>query len=163
MKPKQLEKFVKPLYKKKDSMHNFKHILKIKRKIPYLKKDYKKINNDKLNFLTYFHGLKKFVNKNRKEILELGYNREYIKTLNRHIKNPKTVEEKIVSDANSLESVGKFGIKKAFAVGKKQKRTKKETIIFIKRNIKKIKFYTKKGKTLGNKGIKVIERYLNKF
>ncbi len=155
-----IEKFVKPLYKNKDSMHNFKHILRIKKRVSFLRKNYKDIDENKLKFLIYFHGQKDWVNKNKKKILSWGYPKKYIISLNRHTKNPKLIEEKLVSDANLLEAIGKFGIKKSLQVGKERERTKEETIDFMGKNIKKVKFYTIKGKKIGNKGIEIIKDFL---
>lgn len=156
----EIANFVKPLYNSKDSMHNFKHILKIKRKIVFLRRGYKHINKERLLVLVYFHGLKDWINSNNKKFFELGFSKKDILLINRHTKNPKTIEEKLVSDANLLEAVGKFGIKKALIVGKERGRTKEETIDYIAKNINKIKFYTKFGKKLGNKGIKITKDFL---
>ena len=158
----EIEEFVKPLYKNKDSMHNFNHILRIQKKIRFLKKRYYKINKNKLKFLIYFHGQKEWANSNRKKLLSKGYPKEYLIALNRHTKKPKTIEEKLVSDANLLEAVGKFGIKKSLQVGKEIGRTRKETIEYMRKNIKKIKFYTKEGKKIGNPRIMTINEFLKK-
>jgi uncharacterized protein len=160
MKENNIANFVKPLYMNKDSMHDLNHIQRIKRKIVFLKKPYKKINEKKLLTLIYFHGLKEWIKTNSKEFIELGFSKNDILLINRHTQNPKTIEEKLVSDANLLEAVGDFGIKKALAVGKKIGRTRKETIDYIRNNINKVKFYTKTGKKLGNKGIKIIKNFL---
>ena len=157
-----IEKLVKPIYAKKDSMHNFHHIMRIKKKLTFLKRDYKKIDKEKLNFLLYFHGLKDWVEKNKDKILNLGFDEKDIKSLKRHTKNPKTPEEKLVHDANLLENVGRFGIQKSFTVGKKLGRTKKETIDFLKENIDKVNFYTPTGKRLGKKRIEIMKRYVSK-
>jgi hypothetical protein len=133
MKIGEIEKLVKPLYARKDSMHNFHHIMRIKKKLTFLKKDYKKIDRKRLNFLLYFHGLKDWVEKNKKKIEDLGFSKEYINSLKRHTKNPKTPEEKLVHDANLLENVGRFGIQKSVIVGKKLGRTKKRNYQFFKR------------------------------
>lgn len=149
------EQIAKPLYSmNKDSMHNWKHILRIKKKVALLRKDYSDLDEDKLNFIICFHGQKEWVKKNE-NILKVPKN--YLLSLYRHAKKPITNEEKIVWDANALESVGKFGIKKALQVGRELGRSKKETSIYISDNLWKAKFYTPLGRKLGNLGIKFIK------
>ncbi|VVB78193.1 Uncharacterised protein [uncultured archaeon] len=161
MKERDIANFVMPLYNdNKDSMHNFKHILRIKKKIILLKKPYKKINEEKLRLLIYFHGLKDWVNSNNKIFFKLGFSKNDILLINRHTKNPKTIEEKLIYDANLLENVGKFGIKKALIVGGELGRTKNETINYISTNLKKVKFYTIIGKKLGNEEIKITKEFI---
>ena len=146
---------IKKLYDKKDKQHNWNHILRIKKKIKILKKPYKKINEDLLNFLILFHGLKDYIKKNKKE-----FDNKYIKSLLRHNKNPKKIEEKLVFDANMLDNIGKQGIRKALIYGKIINRNKKETYEYLKKNIKNIKFHTIKGKQISKKEIKFMEKKL---
>tara|TARA_B100000315_G_scaffold166615_1_gene155206 strand:+ start:174 stop:671 length:498 start_codon:yes stop_codon:yes gene_type:complete len=160
MKIGEIEKFVKPLYAKKDSMHNFHHIMRIKQKLTFLKKDYKKIDKNRLNFLLYFHGLKDWVEKNKNKIEDLDFDEEDINSLKRRTKNPKTPEEKLIHDANLLENVGRFGIQKSLIVGKKLGRTKEGTIYFLKENIDKFNFYTPTGKRLGKKRIEIMKNFI---
>jgi len=162
MNEKELIKFVKPLYKTKDSMHNFNHILRIKRKVANLQKDYSDINEKRLKMLIYFHGLKKWIKENKKKFLNLGFNKKDILLIHRHTKNPKTIEEKLVNDANLLEAVGRFGIKKALIVGKERGRNRAETIDYIRKNINKVRFYTKRGKKSGYIGVKITKDFLKK-
>ncbi len=140
-----LAKFVKPLYKDKDSMHDFRHILRIMKKVNKLKKRYP-INKEKLDFLVYFHGLKNYVRKNEEKIISIGFPKEWIKALYRHTTNPKSIEEKIVCDANNLENIGESGVKKCVEYGKSIGRSKEESIKYFKKKVKEIKFYTKAGK-----------------
>jgi len=141
---------MKKLYNKKDKMHNFNHILRIKKNVDVLVKDYKKIDEKLLSFLILFHGLKDYVSKHRKE-----FPKAYIISLIRHSENPKLIEEKIVFDANMLDNVGKFGIKKALYFGNKIGRTRKQTFEYVKSNLGKIKFYTKEGNKIGK--LKIVE------
>ena len=150
MNQKDLENFVRPLYKKKDSTHDFSHILRIKKSVKLIKKDYKNINEELLNFLVYFHGLKDFVKHNENDIIALGFTKKYITALYRHTKKPISIEEKVVSDANLLESIGKTGIRRGLTVGKERNQTQEQTLKIMKSNIRKVKFYTKLGKKLGN-------------
>ena len=134
-------------------MHNWKHIKRIRKNAEIIKKFYKKIDENLLKFLISYHGLKDYVQKNKKK-----FDKEYIKSLFRSHKNPKMIEEKIVFDANMLDNVGKQGIKKALYVGKNLGRSKEDTFKFIKNEINKVKFYTKNGKKLGKKNIEYMKK-----
>ena len=48
---------IKKIYVKKDKMHNFTHILRIKRSVARLRNPNKNINEDFLDFLIAYHGL----------------------------------------------------------------------------------------------------------
>ncbi len=141
---------VKKLYAKKDKMHNWNHILRIKKTVKTLKKDYSNLNENILEFLINYHGLKDYVKANKN-----NFPKNYIEALLRHNKTPKTIEEKIVHDANQLDNIGKKGIKKALAYGKMIGRTKEETFNYIRKALKNpIRFYTIEGKKLSKLAIK---------
>jgi len=159
---KRLAKFVKPLYAKKDEMHNFSHILRIKRKVAFLRKGYKNLDGDLLLLLIYFHGIKKWVRKNKKKVLEMGFSKKQIERLIKKNHSPKNSEEKIVFDANMLENVGRFGIKKMLILEKAYGQTRKDTIALAKKFLSEYKFYTPIGKRLGKKGIKIRKKWLKK-
>jgi HD superfamily phosphodiesterase len=145
---------IKKLYAKKDSMHNWKHILRIQRNTKkILKRTKQKMDLDKLRFLINYHGLKEYVLKNKNK-----FTKEQIKSLLRHSKRPKIIEEKLVHDVNLLDNVGIRGIQKAFVVGKKIKRRREETLKYIQNNISKIKWYTLEGKRLGRIEIKMMKK-----
>lgn len=168
MKEKEIVEFVKPLYERKDSMHNFEHILRIKKRVGLYKQDYKKVDEQKLKFLIYFHGLGKYVKEHEKEIIKVCFPKQWLISLYRHTKKPQTIEEKLVSDANLWEAVGKYGIKKSLQVGRERNQTMEQTLKIMSDNISKVKFYTKKGKELGEPRIKVVKEFLkytknNKF
>ncbi len=160
MQEKEITEFVKPLYEQKDSMHNFKHILRIKKRVNLYKKDYKKIDERKLKFLIYFHGLGKYVRGHEEKIIKRGFPKQWVKSLYRHTKNPQTIEEKLVSDANLCEAVGRYGIKKSLQVGKERNQTLEQTLKIMQNNIGKAKFYTRKGKEFGESGIEVAKEFL---
>ena len=155
---KEIVDLVKPLYSEKDSMHNFKHILRIKKRVNLYKKDYKKIDENKLLFLIYFHGLKEYVKKNKNMIIGIGFPKNYLDALYRHTKKPITIEEKLVSDANLWEAVGDFGIKKAFQVGKERNQTVNQTIKIMQNNVKKVKkkLLKKLSRSLKNLFLKMV-------
>ncbi len=155
---KELENFVRPFYAKRDPMHNFKHILRIKKKVTFLKKQYKDINKDLLNFLIYFHGSSTWAKANKIKIITLGYPKSWLDKINK----PTTNEGKIVLDANTLENVGKFGIKKSLVLEKYYNQTRKETLSLVKKFIPQYKFYTPLGKKLGNKGIEIKRKWAEK-
>ena len=155
---KEIVKFVKPFYDKKDCMHNFAHIGRIKRKVSFLKRQYKKLNEDFLNFLIYFHGSKKWARKNKKEIIKMGYPASWISKINQ----PTTPEGKIVWDANCLENVGRFGIRKTLALERYYNQSREETLKLAEKFMEKYKFYTPLGKKLGNPGIKIKREWLEK-
>jgi hypothetical protein len=157
---KEIIKFVKPFYAQKDPMHGFPHILRIKRKVSFLKKQYKKVDKDMLNFLIYFHGIKKWVKENENKLLSMDFKKEQIKSLTRAEDTPTTIEEKIVCDANMLENVGKFGIKKALILAKHYNQTQEETLLLQKEFMPKYKFFTPLGKKLGALGIKIKKKWL---
>lgn len=148
---------IKELYSKRDNQHNFKHILFIKNKVKILKKEYRNLDNKLLNFLILYHGLKEYVQKN-----SARFKPNYVKSLMRHNIKPKLLEEKLVFDANMLDNVGKRGIRKALSFGKRIRRNKKETYAYLKDNLHKAKFYTKQGKLLGKKEIKIMKETLIK-
>ena len=146
---------IRQLYSKKDKLHNWNHILKIKRDVQILRKGYSNINEDLLNFLIKFHGLKDYVLKNKNK-----FDKNLVIVLLRHNKNPKSIEEKLVFDANMLDNTGKEGIRKAIEVGKILGRSKEQTAKYLKKAIRNVRFYTKKGKILGKKKIDVMKKEL---
>ena len=148
---------IKKIYVKKDKMHNFNHILRIKRKIIILKRPYKNINLDLLNFLILFHGLKDYVKKNKNK-----FRKEYVSSLLRHSRTPKKLEEKLIFDANMLDNTGRAGIKKAMNYGKALGRSEKETMKYIKNNLHKVRFYTIEGRKIGRKRIEIMKKFVLK-
>ena len=146
---------IRRLYAKKDKMHNWNHILRLRRNVNILKKSYKKLDEELLKFLVNFHGLKDYVKSNNDK-----FPKSYIKSLLRHNKKPKLIEEKLVFDANMLDNVGKQGIKKSLEYGKQIKRNKEDTFRYLRANINKARFYTKLGKQLGNKQIRIMKEII---
>lgn len=155
---KEVVKFVKPFYAKRDSMHNFAHILRIKKKISFLKRQYSKLNKEFLNFLIYFHGSRKWAKKNKNKIVVLGYSASWIDKIN----SPTTPEGKLVWDANCLENVGRYGIKRTLALEKHYGQTREKTLKLANGFIPRYKFYTPLGKKMGNEGIKIKKEWLRR-
>ena len=147
---------LKQLYAKKDKMHNFTHILRIKRSVARLRNPNKNINEDFLDFLIAYHGLKEYVRKHRNHFPKL-----YVQALLRHTKKPQTLEERLVHDANLLDNLGKQGIQKALYVGRLLGRCREHTFAYLRTCLKKgIRFYTKQGKQLGKKELVYMRRKL---
>ena len=148
---------IKKLYLNKDALHNWKHILNLKRNVKILRKTTKNIDEDLLEFLTAFHGVKDYFRAHKEEFSKL-ISKRYLKSLLR--KTPKKIEEKLVYDANMLENTGKEGIRKAKAYGKLCGRKKEETIEYLKEKLKEAKFYTKEGKRIGKKKIALMKKLI---
>ena len=153
-------KFVKSLYAGRDSMHNFEHIQRLRKRVDLYKTFCSNIDEDKLIFLVYFHGLIPYVRAHEREILGMGFPADWIEALDRHLINPLSIEEKLVSDANSWEVVGEFGIQKSLQVGKERGQSIDETFSIMKGNVKRVVFHTEIGKKFGEPGIRIIEKSL---
>ncbi|MBI4896503.1 MAG: hypothetical protein HY832_03050 [Candidatus Aenigmarchaeota archaeon] len=152
--------FVKPLYKDKDSMHNFIHVLRIKRHVQLYRMDYPVLNQEKLLFLIYFHGLQAYVKAHESQTRNIGFPEEYFVALYRHTRKPKTIEEQLVSDANAYEAVGKHGIRRALRIGKERQQSMETTLALMQQKVNKIWFYTIRGKKFGNPALKIMIDYL---
>jgi hypothetical protein len=121
--------FVKPFYKGKDSAHEFQHIERIINRLTPLSEGIpESIRQDRLFFLVCFHGLGKklagdgdFDLKTRDFLKSLGWTKENIEkafqSLRQHLSNPRSIEEKVVHNANYVKTLGVFGIAKAFTTG----------------------------------------------
>jgi len=53
------------------------------------------------------------------------------------LRNPQTLEEKILWDANILDSLGAIGLARAFTRGGHEEQTVEETVRIIKENMKR--------------------------
>jgi len=145
---------IKKLYGSKDKMHDWNHIRRIKKNAELLKKG-EKADEELLNFLINFHGLKDYVLLHKNE-----FEKNKVQSLIRSHKNPKLIEEKIVFDANTLDNLGVQGMKKALYVGRLKGRNKEDTFDYLRESLKRIKFYTKKGKEIGEREMKLMEEKL---
>lgn len=147
---------IRKLYNNKDKLHNFSHILRIKKYADFIKKNYK-VHEGLLRFILLFHGAKDYVIKNKEK-----FDSDYVKSLLRHNKNPIKIEEKIVHDANALDNIGNEGIKKALYAGKLKGRSIEKTKNYVRSELKKLKFYTKQGKEMSKNKIEVIKEWLRR-
>ena len=78
--------------------------------------------------------------------------RKAFQSLERHLSDPQTAEEKIVHDANYIELLGAFGIAKAFTTGGARKQTYEQTAdIFEYQYLDKVTFLTPVGQRIANK------------
>ncbi len=144
---------IRKLYNDKDKLHNFSHILRIKKYADVIKKNYK-VHEGLLRFILLFHGAKDYVVKNKDK-----FDSNYVKSLLRHNKNPQKIEEKIVHDANALDNIGKEGIRKALYVGKIKGRSVEETKDYVRKELKKLKFYTEEGREMAQDKFKIISKW----
>lgn len=166
--------FTKAVYGDKDPAHNFKHIKRISIRLKmFIEATDEQMNLQLLYFIAAFHGLIKKIaedNSFKEEIITflkgLGWSDSEIEngfiSLERHIDNPITIEEKIVHDANYVELVGAFGIAKAFTTGGAKGQNYEETIkIFENDFLEKIEFKTALGRKIANKRKDYTRQFLN--
>jgi hypothetical protein len=117
--------FARLYYGARDPAHDFRHIERMVGRLSMLSDGLQGVRPHFLHFLTAFHGLWLFWNDDPKFraraisfLQELGWGEPEIEEaavcLERHLKDPQTVEEKVVHDANYMELLGAFGIAKAF-------------------------------------------------
>jgi uncharacterized protein len=132
--------FVRPFYANRDSAHDFRHIQRIVGRLDLLSQEVPRSpQKSKLYFLASFHGLifplrqdEPFRQQVRAFLYELNWTaieiEQAFESLERHLKNPQTIEEEIICDANSLELLGAFGIAKAFTTGGARGQSYEETV-----------------------------------
>lgn len=167
--------FVHKLYNNRDCAHDFNHIKRMIKHLNLFMECNKPFNIALLYFLVCFHGLNKRIRNDSKFSKKVKF---FLKNLNwtnqeinegflcleRHLKRPKTIEEKIVHDSNFIELLGAFGIAKAFTAGGAKGQTYEETInIFKSHYLNKIKFQTVRGRKLAKKGRAYVNAFLIKL
>ncbi|MFC1802749.1 hypothetical protein ACFL0D_02155 [Thermoproteota archaeon] len=169
------EEFVQLHYSEKDSAHDFRHIQRIIKRLELLSKDITPINSSKLLFIACFHGQRDNIRNNekfKKDVIEFLENQGWsddevedgFKALFRHTRNPQSIEEKLVHDANNFGRLGAFGIAKAFTTGGARGQSIEETAdIFEYQNLDKTVFLTSMGKKYGKEGIKYPKEFLKKL
>ena len=162
--------FVRPYYDSKDQAHDYQHILRIVRRLDHLSEGMTITRPEMLCFLATFHGLwplwrgdDGFRNAALSFLTGIGWSEgeleEAALKLHRHGKDPQTVEEKFVHDANYIELVGAFGVAKAFTVGGARGQTLEETADIFEHNLGRVEFRTPVGRRLAEEG----RVYANQF
>ena len=168
--------FVRPYYIAKDAAHNFRHIERILGRLSVLSEGLEQAPClDRLYFLACFHGLGKQLSADRlftEQVKSFLRNLTWsdaevddvLQSLERHLSNPQTVEEKIVHDANYLEILGAFGIAKAFTTGGAHGQLIEESAkIFEHQYLDKVEFQTLTGKRLAKEGREYAKEFLKRL
>jgi HD superfamily phosphodiesterase len=130
---------------------------------------------DRLYFLACFHGLGEPLRENEQLrervktfLRKLEWTDEDIEgafqSLERHLTDPQSGEEKIVHDANYSELLGSFGIAKAFTTGGARGQSVPETAdIFEHQYLDKVVFQTPAGQRLAEEGRVYAKRFLSRL
>jgi uncharacterized protein len=159
-----LRRFVRPLYADQDPAHDFDHVERILARLDDLSQGVDPPPRPELlAFLGCFHGLNQrlredqgLVEEVRSYLTEKGWEggaiEEALAALDRHVADPRTVEEKIVHDANALETLGAFGVAKAFTTGGARGQTYEETASIFERRLAQATFHTPRGLDLAEEG-----------
>lgn len=168
--------FVRDKYDHKDPAHGFHHITWIVRQVAVIAADASPAPRwGRLHFLACFHGLHSrwcedttFQQSARSFLLSLGWHEDelgdLLASLARHLRNPETVEEKIVHDANYLGLLGAFGVAKAFTTGGAHGQTYEETVeIFESRWLDRVEFLTPVGQRLAVEGRAYVKAFLRRL
>lgn len=168
--------FVRDKYGHKDAAHDFHQIEWIAARLPLIASEIEPPPRwDRVYFLACFHGLyqrwredEPFREQARDFLLSLGWREiqleELLVSLGRHLRDPQTVEENIVHDANYLGLLGAFGIAKAFTTGGAQGQTYQETVeIFETRWLDRVEFLTPVGQRLAVEGRAYAKAFLQRL
>jgi hypothetical protein len=163
--------FVRPHYLSKDVSHDLGHILRIGQRLGDLERGLTVNNRPLLHFLVAWHGLADkiaggswFADATRAFLRTDEWDDDAIDTayvaLVRHTSSPVTAEERIVHDANVLETLGAFGIAKAFTKGGSEGQTYEETLVTYERCLEKAEFSTPRGQELALEGREYARQFL---
>jgi hypothetical protein len=168
--------FVRPRHGERDAAHDFRHIERIVARLEVLSEGVEPApRRERLYFLACFHGLAGRMKSDEALRGEteaflggLGWSKEEIRegfdALDRHLKDPQTVEEEIVHDANFVELLGAFGIAKAFTVGGARGQSYEETAdIFEHRYLEAVEFRTPAGRRLAEEGREYAREFLRRL
>ncbi|MDP4145309.1 MAG: hypothetical protein Q8936_12635 [Bacillota bacterium] len=169
-------KFVEPYYDDKEPGYNFSHIERITSRLEMLSQGAEEhINYSLLNFIACFHGLTDKISEdlNFKEatigfLRDLGWTENEIDNglilLDRHLKDPRLIEEKIVHDANYMDLLGPLGIAKAFTTGGARGQCIQESAdIFEYEYLDTIEFKTTNGQKLSFGGRQYAKEFLKEL
>jgi len=138
-----LKEAFKPLYDRKDPTHRFDHSERIQ---DFCMKVGTALGADMKLLLSVaiIHGLKWGYDEKLEEIL--AEHSEKVLPLTRNAsRNPQTLEEKILWDANILDAPGTIGLARAFTKGDHERQTIDETMTFIEEKMKK-PLFTREGR-----------------
>jgi uncharacterized protein len=133
------KQFARPHYLHKKPPHNFAHIERILAQMDFLTQGLPEPRRHRLYFLACFHGLDgrlqadgRFREAIRAFLRWLEWDEEEIEeiftALQRHLKSPQSVEEKLVHDADSLERLGAWAIADSFTAGGTRGQTVEEIL-----------------------------------
>jgi len=162
-----VKEFSRKLHSTKDSAHDFSHtkrIIKLCKKLA----DSQNCDMNLLLVSAYFHGVLNREPEIRKFLKSLGYSNEFVDRVIRTVKNstsisrPKTVEEKILHDANLLDALGAIGIARSFTKGGYEHQTIRETLKILKQNMKR-KMLTSEAKALADQRRKFMEEFIQRL
>jgi uncharacterized protein len=155
------QEFAKHYYATKDPAHDFRHIRRIFGRLNELSEGlWPAPRLDRLYFLAAFHELGvrlradgEFQDKVRRFLKRLGWTEEEVdngfESLARHLKDPQTIEEQVVHDANHVEMFGALGVAKAFTTGGARGQAYEVTAdIFEHRYLDRVEFRTPAGKRI---------------
>ncbi len=166
------KQFARPHYLHKDAPHNFGHIERILAQLKFLSQGLPAPQRHRLYFLACFHGLDgrlqadaRFRQAIRAFLLWLEWDEEEIEeifvALQRHLKNPQSVEEKLVHDADSLERLGAWAIADSFTAGGTRGQSVEETLQLLSRLLEtRIDFQTPAGRHLAEKRQRFMRAFL---
>jgi len=169
------KEFVRPYYADRDPAHDFRHVERIISRLESLSQGLPNTPcHARLYFLACFHELtsrlrreEMFREQTRIFLQNLGWTdaeiEELFRSLERHIKSPKTVEEKIIHDANFVEVLGAFGVAKAFTTGGVKGQSFETTAKFLEQYLDTIVFQTPVGKQLAEKRRTYVKEFLKQL
>ena len=151
---------VLPVYEKKDPAHRFDHIQRIMGFCRMIGEELG-ANMDLLLRAAIIHGIK---NKQQlRDVLGDDYDR-ITSTAEYHPEGPRSLEEKILMDANVLDGLGAMRLAREFTKGGYENRTPEETIRSIKENIDRPRpLFTEPGKRMSIKLSKEMHEFLTKL
>jgi hypothetical protein len=166
--------FVQPFYMERDPGHDFAHICRIVDRLEYLAQGLPQPNLPWLHFLACFHGLNRLLQesgdlyKRTVEFLKAqGWGEPSVEeaflALQRHLRDPRTVEEMIVHDANFMELLGAFGIAKAFTTGGARGQKYEETMKIFMEYIENVSFRTPMGRRFAAENTDYTLTFINRL
>ena len=161
---KKIEFFSQELHRERDPAHDFSHI---RRLLKLCKKLMVSIECDAelLIVSAYFHGALNQENKIRDFLRSLGYSNNFIDKIINVVRNSaspstsKTMEEKILYDANLLDALGAVGIARSFIKGGYMGQSIQETLSIMKENMKR-KLMTPEGESIAVKRRRFMDQFI---